>query len=310
MKAVVVGAGRWGMNLVRTLAEMGALEAVVDANEANLNKVKESVPDVHTFGTLEEALGSTSGPVLIATPAQTHYELASKAMEAGRDVFVEKPITLSAKEAEQLVKLADSKGATLMVGHLLLYQPAIGFIHDYIANGKLGRVYSLHQERLNLGKARNVENALWSLGVHDVAVLLYLAGGAPESVAGVGQAALNPAIQDDFYVHMTFSNGVQAHLHTGWLWPERRRRLTVVGEKGMLVFDELAQQVTLHRKTIDENLNNQDEGEEIVFENSDPPLRLELEHFLNCCQTKQVAKSDGKSALQVIEVLERVENNG
>jgi predicted dehydrogenase len=155
-----------------------------------------------------------------------------------------------------------------------------------------------------------VENALWSLGVHDVAVLLYLAGGVPESVVGVGQAALNPAIEDDFYVHMKFSNGVQAHLHTGWLWPERRRRLTVVGQKGMLVFDELAQQVTLHRKTIDENLNNRDEGEEVVFENSDPPLKLEIEHFLTCCQTRQTPKSDGKSALQVIKVLERVEKDG
>jgi predicted dehydrogenase len=192
-----------------------------------------------------------------------------------------------------------------MTGHLLLYQKSIEKIRQMLDGGEIGELLSLHQERLNLGRARSVENALWSLGVHDIAVLLYLVGSGPTEVTAVGQNALNPEIADDVYVHMRFESGVHAHLHTGWLWPDKRRVLTVIGSKAMIVFDEISQKVVLHKKSIDGELNNVDEGTEVVFENSDPALNNELAHFIECCRTRCAPRSSGESAVEVLRVIER-----
>ena len=191
-----------------------------------------------------------------------------------------------------------------MTGHLLLYQPAIQFIKKYIDDGKLGKIHSLHQERLNLGRARNAENVLWSLGVHDIAVLLYLIDKTPEKVIATGQHVLQDKIEDDTYLHMTFEGGLVAHLHNSWLWHEKHRMLNVIGEKAMLTYDELEQTVILHNKTIDSNLQNQDNGSELIYKGEGQPLRLECEHFLNCCATREKPVSDGASALEVIKILE------
>ena len=149
----------------------------------------------------------------------------------------------------------------------------------------LGSIYHLHQERKKLGRARYIENVTWSLGVHDVAVLLYLVGEEPQAVYASGHCGLQKNVEDDVYVHMEFANGAKAHLHNSWLWPENRRQLTIIGEKGMLVYDEVAGKVIFHRKTIDQDLNNQDVGCETVFEGTEPPLRLELQHFIDCVET-------------------------
>jgi predicted dehydrogenase len=242
--------------------------------------------------------------VAIATPVPTHYPIAREALLAGKDVFVEKPITLSLAEAEDLAKLAKQLDRVLMVGHLLLYQPAIQWIKQYLAAGELGQVHSLHQQRLNLGRARAVENVLWSFGVHDVAVLLHLVGAAPTRIYATGQRVLQAKVEDDVYLHLGFPGGVQAHLHTSWLWPERRRGLTVVGSKGMLVYDEIAQTVTLHKKGITPELANRDEGAEVVFSGSGEPLKLELEHFLARVADRAAPLSDATSGVEVVRVLE------
>jgi predicted dehydrogenase len=191
-----------------------------------------------------------------------------------------------------------------MVGHLLLFQPAVQWIKAYLDAGALGRVFAVYQERLNLGRARSVENALWSLGVHDAAVLLYLTGQPPCHVRATGQRILQPELEDDVYLHMRFPDGTQAHLHTSWLWPEKCRRLVVVGSDGMLVYDEADQSVTLHRKRIAPDLRSWDEGSELVFHGSREPLTLEAEHFLAGVQTG--ARSpliDGTQGLAVVRVL-------
>lgn len=171
-------------------------------------------------------------------------------------------------------------------------------------SGGLGTLWSLHCERLNLGKARDAENALLSLGVHDVAVLLHLVGQVPEKIEVQGQAVVQKEIEDDVYLHLRFPNGVKAHLHCSWLWPEKRRRLTIIGSKGMLVYDELEQTVTFHRKGIYTDLTNRDEGTELVFQSHGEPLRLELEHFLMCLSQEAKPLSDGESAIAVVAVLE------
>jgi predicted dehydrogenase len=197
-----------------------------------------------------------------------------------------------------------------MVGHLLLYKPAVEFIRNYLRDGYLGKLFTLHQERMKLGKARAVENALWSLGVHDVAALLYIVGEAPVSSLFCGHSALNQGIEDDTYLHMTFANGCKAHLHNSWLWAEDRRGLRVIGEKGMLVYDEKAETVTLIKKTIDSQLNNVDQGTELLFQA--PPnfqaLTAEMQHFMHCIQTRETPRSCGKNGLDVVRVLAGIDS--
>jgi predicted dehydrogenase len=245
--------------------------------------------------------------VTIATPAPTHHALARAFLLAGKDVFVEKPMTLTSAEAADLVQIAEENQRILMVGHLLLYKPAIAFIRDFLADGRLGRVFTLHQERAKHGKARAVENALWSLGVHDVAALLHLAGSTPSRVSASGHAGLRPEMEDDVYLHLGFEDGRMAHLHSSWLWPEDRRRLTVIGALGMLVYDEKAESVTLFHKSIDADLMNVDLGSEIVFQGDHAfqPLAAELTDFIECVQTRRTPRSDGRQAVAVVQVLEQ-----
>jgi predicted dehydrogenase len=310
MKIGVIGAGAWGKNLVRTLAELGALHAVADAVPQNRENAALVAPEAVLFEDYRPLLSSGVQAVVIATPAHTHFAIAIAALDAGLDVFVEKPLTLDVDEAEKLCCYAQEKNRILMVGHLLLYKPAVEFIRNYLRDGHLGKVYTLHQERMKLGKARAVENALWSLGVHDVAALLYIVGEAPVDTMFSGHAALNEGIEDDAYLHMTFANGCKAHLHNSWLWPEDRRGLRVIGEKGMLVYDEKAETVTLVRKTIDSQLNNVDQGSEVLFEAPAnlQALTAEMQHFMKCITTRDTPRSCGKNGLDVVRVLAGIDS--
>lgn len=308
VKIAVVGAGNWGKNLVRNFYNLGTLEAVVDEDENRLKAIKKEYPDVKALRGIDNLWDMPLHAVAIATPPSTHYELAKAALTAKKDTFVEKPLTLKAAEAEELSELAKKNGCVLMVGHLLLYQPAVRWMKGFITQGHLGRLHSLHQERLNLGRARAVENALWSLGVHDVAVFLDIIGEKPREVKITGQRALKWGVEDDVYLHLSFPSGVFAHLHASWFWPEKRRRLTVIAEEGMLVYDEIAQTVTLHRKSINAKLENIDQGEEMLFQGDAEPLKIELAHFIECCKSRAKPYSDGGSAVSVIRVLEEATN--
>ncbi len=307
MKIGVIGAGAWGKNLVKNFSEMGVLAGVADAVESNRENAKAVQSDVALFDSHTDLLAQGYDAVAIATPAHTHYAIAKDAMDAGCDVFIEKPMTLDPDESEALVKLGQEKGKIVMVGHLLLYQPAIAYIKDALERKDIGKVYTMHQRRSKQGRARAVENVLWSFGVHDVAVLLYLSGQAPSEVSAVGHCGLQSSVEDDTYLHLSFPDGSKAHLHNSWLWPIVERGLIIVGEKGMIVYDEIAQNVKLVKKTIDADLQNVDEGEEVVFEGSGQPLRLELDHFVDCCKTRNSPKSCGQNGLDVVRVLDQAE---
>jgi len=307
MKIGVIGAGNWGKNLVRNFSEMGVLDGVADAISQNCQTALEIQSDLLIYETHTEMLADGFDAVAIATPAHTHYAIAKEAMEAGCDVFIEKPMTLDPSEAEALLKLGKEMDTVVMVGHLLLYQPAIAYLKEALGRGDIGQVYTLHQRRSKLGRARAVENVLWSFGVHDVAVLLYLAGQAPTEVQVSGHCGLQRGIEDDTYLHLTFPDGSKAHLHNSWLWPIVERGLIIVGEKGMLVYDEIAQNIIFVKKTIDSELQNVDEGEEVVFEGSGQPLRIELEHFVDCCKNRTKANSCGQNGLDVVRVINQAE---
>jgi predicted dehydrogenase len=305
MKVGLIGAGGWGKNLARTLHELGALGGVAELRPELLAELRSRYPHVPLYPDHHALLQSDLPAAAIATPAATHFTLAKGALLAGKHVFVEKPLALSRRDAQELADLADETGRVLMVGHLLLYQPAVRWMKETLDSGALGSLWALHQERLSLGTVRTVENALWSLGVHDVAVLLHLVNRAPEQMHAVAQAVLQPGIADDVYLHLGFPGGTRAHIHVSWLWPEKRRRLTVIGSEAMLVYDEIAQTVTLRRKRIGEGLKPTDEGEETAFQGTAQPLTLEMEHFLACIEDgSRRPLSDGRSAVEVVRVLE------
>lgn len=305
MKIGIIGTGNWGKNLVRTLNDLKVLDATADQAEWLNEAVKKEYPRVNVYSDYHLILKSDIKAVVIATPAPTHYRIVKEALLAGKDVFVEKPMTLSAAEAIELADLAADAEKILMVGHLLLYQPAIQWIKEALGSGLIGELTGLHQERLGLGRARESESVLWDLGVHDLAVILYLTGRELLKAKIFGQQRLRKGIEDDIYLHLNFSEKIQANLHTSWIWPERRRRLTITGTKGMLVYDEMEQTVTLHRKGINErDLSNWDEGAEVVFKGDGLPLTREMEHFIDCVQNRRKPISDGYSGAAVIKVLE------
>jgi predicted dehydrogenase len=300
----VIGAGKWGGNIIRTLSEMGALASVAEVSAPGRDVVRARHPDVRLHADHRALLEEDCAAVAVVTPAPSHYEIAREALLAGKDVFVEKPFTLTTGDAESLVALAEARGRVLMAGHLLLHQPALIALKERVDAGDIGRLASIHVERLNLGTARPVENALESLGVHDVALFHFIVGAPATRVDAVGQGIVRSSVEDDVYLHLDFASGVRAHIHASWLWPEKRRSLVAVGTEGMLVYDEVVHTVELRRKGIRADLSNRDEGAEVVARGSTEPLRLELEHFVERVRDRKAPRSDGRSAVAVVRVIE------
>ena len=307
----VVGAGAWGRNHVRTFHALGALGGVVEASPSLRARLTGEYPGLPVWGSLEMALAHVDG-IVIATPAASHAGLAGEALESGLGVLVEKPMTLDASHAQELVGMAALTGKPLMVGHLLLYQPAIQELRRQLQAGVVGKVLRIDMERLNHGRVRNQEDVLWSFGPHDVAVLFYLMGEAPIRVAAAGARFLQPGILDDVHLDLTFHGGRSAHIHLSWYWPEKRRGLRVLGDKGMLVYDEADQSLTLHHKRLTggsgpDRLAPLDEGCGFLFRGQGEALMREDQHFLDCLQTNSKPLSDGQSGVDVIRVLERAD---
>ena len=307
-QVVVVGAGNWGKNLVRNFHALGALAGVAELDPELRSKIETDYPGLVTYSNYQQVLESEIPAVVLATPAPTHYKFAIAALEAGKDVFVEKPITLQTAEAKALAEYADKHSRILMVGHLLLYQPAIAWMRDYLASGKAGKVLHVATQRAKLGKVRREENVWWSFAPHDVSVVLDLLGNPPiERAEATGQAILQPNIEDNIHVDLSFIDGQTAHLHCSWYWPLLQRSTTVITEEQMLVYDEVAQQVTVHDKGVDENLNNRDRGSQVMDFTASEPLRIECSHFLECLQTRKKPHSDGWNGLAVVDILEKAQ---
>ena len=305
-QVIVVGAGNWGKNLVRNFYNLGALAGVAEVNPNLRSAVQAEYPDVPTYADYQAALETDISAVVLATPAPTHYQMARAALEAGKDVFVEKPITLKTQEARELAEYADRASRILMVGHLLLYQPAIAWMRDYLASGKAGKVLHVAAQRAKLGKVRREENVWWSFAPHDVSVVLDLLGNPTlKTVQAHGHAMLQPGIEDNVYVDLSFAGGQTAHIHCSWYWPLLQRSTVVVAEKQMLVYDEVLQKVTIYDKGVDNRLNNRDDGSQTVEVAASEPLKNECQHFLDCINSRQRPISDGWNGVAVVEILEK-----
>ena len=308
MRVAVVGAGNWGKNLIRNFYALEALSAIAEASDELRSKAEASYPGVMMYADYRELLTTDIPTIVFATPAPTHYKFAMDALKAGKDVFIEKPMTLDTAEAKALAEYADAHDRILMVGHLLMYQPAIAWMRDYLASGKAGQVYHVATQRVNLGKVRPGENVWWSFAPHDVSIVFDLLGNPElDRVQASGQAILQPGIEDQVHVDLTFKSGQTAHLHCSWFHPFLKRGTTVIAEKQMLYYDETDQKVMIYDKSVNPDLSIRDNGVTVVPVAALEPLKLECEHFLNCVAMRQRPRSDGWNGVAVVEVLQKAQ---
>ena len=316
----LLGCGYWGKNLARNLHELGALQLVCDPAESGRTVAAENAPGVATSSEFNDALESDDiKAVAIATPAETHFELVSGALKVGKDVFVEKPLALQASEGEQLKDLAQKHGCILMVGHLLEYHPAVVRLHELVDAGKLGNVNYIYSNRLNFGKVRTEENALWSFAPHDVAVILRLFDEMSVEVACTGGSYLTPGLADVTVSTLLFQSGRRAHIFVSWLNPFKEQKLVVMGEPQMAVFNDVAAEdkLVLYDQRVgfqEATPVLQNEGQQAIALSDDEPLRRECEHFLECVATRNIPLTDAESGVRVLRVLETcqksLEQNG
>ena len=316
----VVGLGYWGPNLARNLDALpdAELRWIVDSSEDQRERVRGRFPGARPTGSLDEVLADDEvEAVVIATPVPTHADLARRCLEAGRHVLVEKPLAQSVADAESVVAAARDAGRTLMVGHLLEYHPGLEQLKELADSGALGKIHYIYGNRLNLGKLRADENALWSLGAHDVSVVLRLAGEEPVECEAFGESYMRDGVEDVVFCFLRFPSGLVAHLHLSWLDPHKERRFTVVGSKKMATFDdmELERKLTVYDKGFDEDFHNY--GEYIARTGdvwsprvpNDEPLRLECRHFMESVRDGSEPRSGGESGLRVVRVLETLQRS-
>jgi predicted dehydrogenase len=310
----IAGLGYWGPNLARNLAALPDCELAwcCDASESARARWQGAFPSARFTADLDDLLADPDlDAIVLATPVPTHGELAEAVLRAGKHCFVEKPLAQSVADAERAVAAARETGLTLMVGHLLVYHPGVDRLKQIAAGGELGAIHYIYSNRLNLGQLRADENALWSLGAHDVSVVLHLADEEPIEVEARGESYMRRGIEDVVFAFLRFPSGLAAHLHLSWLDPHKERRFTVVGSRRMATFDdmELERKVTVYDKGFDERSGSY--GEYITrsgdiwspqIPNAEP-LRLECEHFVACLRDGTRPRSDGEAGLRVVRVL-------
>lgn len=305
----VVGAGAWGSHHVRTLAGLGLLGGVVELDAARRAELAARHPGTPTFAALDAALAHGFDGWVVATPARTHYEVARALLDAGQHVLVEKPITLFADEARDLCRRAHARGVTLMVGHVLLFHPAIRAIKALIDSGKIGRLQYVYSNRLNLGTVRTEENILWSFAPHDVSIFQYLVGARPIAVESRGAIFLQPGIHDTTMTMLRYPDGVVGHIFLSWLHPYKEHRIVVVGSQGMLSFDDSSEgkDVLFYEKGIDwvhgQPVRRDGPTEVIPYERR-APLAEELRYFAARLDGSPVTIAGGDDGVEVLEILE------
>ncbi|MGV3773133.1 MAG: Gfo/Idh/MocA family protein [Verrucomicrobiales bacterium] len=306
----VLGCGYWGQNLVRNFFQIGALRLVCDPGEAGRTRAASIAPGVEVCSSFSEVFKrSDIQAVVLATPAETHHPLVLEALASGKDVLVEKPLALTYKQGLEMQEAAEKHGRILMVGHLLEYHPAVLKLREMLAEGALGRVNYIYSNRLNFGKIRTEENALWSFAPHDIAVILRLFQELPIEVTCVGGSYVTPNLADVTVSCLHFASGKRAHIFVSWLNPFKEQRLVVVGDKQMAVFNDLSktEKLVLYNQRVDVE-NRQpilQKGEStLVPLTEDEPLRKECEHFLQSVQSRQAPLTDAASGIQVLKVLQ------
>ena len=306
----VAGCGHWGKNLARNFAHMGRLQAICESDPGRLNTFAALYPDARPYAAFTDVLrDDTIGAVVLATPAEQHHAMAVAALRAGKDVFVEKPLALDVADAEEIQETGQRYNRIVMVGHLLRYHPAVLKIQELQAQGVLGKIEYVYSNRLNMGKIRREENALWSFAPHDISVILALAGESPMQVLATGGAYLQPNIADVTVSHLLFNRGARAHIFVSWLHPYKEQRLVVIGSRQMAVFEDTRAENKLMLFDRHIEMKNgmleaaQPKGEPVPFE-KDEPLRRECSHFIECVVTRRQPLTPAEEGMRVLQVLQ------
>lgn len=316
VKIGCIGLGAWGKNLLREFARTpGATVTIAcDPSESARERARSNHPDIRLTGEIEDVLRSDVDGVVVATPPVSHFDVASRALAAGKDVFVEKPLVLDVAEGEKLVAQADAGQRVLMVGHIMEYNPAVDWLKKYIAEGGLGSVYYAYATRVNLGQVRDNENAMWSLAPHDISMISYLLDDYPIRASAVGNSYVRKGIEDVVFLTLEYSQNRMAHIHTSWLDPHKVRSLTLVGQKRMAVFSdtETQEKVKVFDKGVDVSMNFETYAEYLTLRTGEvyiplidntQPLAMECRHFIECIRTRSAPRSDGQDGLRVLRVL-------
>jgi predicted dehydrogenase len=314
-RVAVLGCGHWGQNLVRNFNDLRALAGIYDPLEKGRQRGTEIAPTARVFTHYSEILADPDiQAVVIATPAETHFSLSKAALESGKDVFVEKPLCIRYAEGLELHRLAQRCERVLMVGHLLEYHPAVVALRQLITAGDLGKVNYIYSNRLNFGKIRVEENALWSFAPHDIAVILRIVGEEPLEVTCSGGSYITPNLADVTVSCLHFRTGLRAHIFVSWLNPFKEQKLVVIGDRKMAVFNDVSkdEKLVLFDQHVGFNERQpilQKGSTALVPLPADEPLRLECEHFLNAIRTREVPLTDSRSALSVLRVLQACQSS-
>jgi len=318
-----IGLGAWGKNLLRNFSSLNQcrVRMACDLDDAQCAAASEIFRGIVLTTKYEDILNDDKiEAVVIATPPAFHYKMAIQALEAGKDIFVEKPLVLNLDEGKKLVEEAEKREKILMVGHIMEYHPASLFLKKYVEDGVLGEIYYLYSSRINLGKVRDIENSLWSFAPHDISLIMFLLDKYPTQVTATGSAYLQKNIDDVCFMTMHFDDKTMAHVHVSWLDPHKERKLTIVGSKKMVVFDDTrtAEKIWLYDKGVDTKLDYSTYGEYLNLRVGDitlpripggEPLRMECQHFLECVRKRSRPRSDGYDGLRVLSVLQAAQNS-
>lgn len=323
VRVAVVGVGGWGKNLARNYQEIpeAELRYVCDMDQGKLDRIARQVHGAVLTRDFEVVLRDPDvEAVVIATPAPRHHALCKLALEAGKDVFVEKPFTLQIAHAEELIRIAAERNRVLMVGHLLEYHPVVTHLRGMIDKGALGKLHYVYSQRVNLGTVREDENALWNFAPHDISVIMFLLGKMPTDVSARGQCYLQKGVEDVVFLTMNFGGTAMAHVHVSWLDPHKIRKLTVVGNRQMAVFDELEanEKLRIYDKGAQTSQDYDSFAEYVGLRFGDittpyikfsEPLQIECRHFLDCVRSRRAPLSDGHDGLRVIKVLDAAQRS-
>ena len=313
----VIGCGYWGPQLVRNLHEMPNVElvAVADSKPERLQNIGARYPEVSLFGSHTELLESDVEAVVISTPIHTHHAIASDALRAGKHVLIEKPLAASTSEAIDLIGLGQSTGRVVMVGHTFIYNPAVQELRRLVGDGDLGRIYYVDAARLNLGQFQRRADVIWDLAPHDISILIYVLGMAPVAVSARGSACVQDDVHDVAYLELIFESGVSAHVHVSWLDPAKVRRITVVGDRQMAVYNDvsLVEKIRVYDTGVGTPMTNNFGEFQLSYRHGQvtipyitwqEPLRLECEHFVDCVRTGADPRTDAMQGLAVVSALE------
>lgn len=311
-KICVIGGGRWGQNHIKTLSQLGHLAAIAETNPARLKELMELYPGIQGFCDVEKAIESNFDGYIVATPAETHYEIGKKILEKGLHVLIEKPMTLHSEQSKELMEIAARTGSHLMVGHILLFHPAIQKIKEVLKSGKIGDLHYVYSTRLNLGTVRTEENVFWSFAPHDISVLDFLIEKPAISIEAKGAKFLQDKIFDVTMTQFEYPGNIHAHIFVSWLHPFKEQRLVLVGSKGMLSFDDSSKEkeILFYNKRID-IVNGipvkVEEPDEVIPYEKKAPLAEELTYFVEHFD-QPIEIAGGESGYEVVKVLENVQN--